>query len=246
MKNTQDQRVIRTLLGVTITLVVFVAGAYGPVPVSGQNPQSDQVTPAAIIDKIVVNETNQTDALGNVTVTRANGEKVQPVTTGLLLYRHDVIETAKNTKVTVLFLDSPAPEKHNQIIIDGDAKVGIGSSDSWWGRVWAKVSGVFTSRTTYVQVGARGTEYEFNVPRDGQQATVVLLEGALNVSRGTFSLTGRADSVAPPQAAPAARTPQFVRANFSVESGAQEQTGRALDVPPGQITSFDVTYNILN
>jgi hypothetical protein len=176
-----------------------LAGAYGPLPVaSGQSRPSDPATPAASIDKIVVNETNQIEALGNVIVTRANGEKVQPVTTGLLLYSGDTIETAKNTKVTVLFLDAPVPERHNQVIIDGDAKVGIGSSDSWWGRTWAKVKDTFFSRTTYVQVGAHGTEYEFDVSKDGRQATLVMLEGDfLAVTRGTFKLAGRVASIGP-------------------------------------------------
>src|SRR5262245_48636043 len=142
MKTNEKRTVIRRvpLAGVLMALVVF-AGAHGPLPVvSGQNPQSDQNAPAAVIDKILINGKSEIDALGNVTVTRAGGEKVSAVNTGLMLYRGDVIETASNTKVTVLFLDPPVSDKHNQIIIDGDAKVGISSSDDWWGRVWAKVS----------------------------------------------------------------------------------------------------------
>ena len=230
---------------VAIALVVSLASAYGPLPVaSGQSQPSE---PAASIDKIVVNETNQIEALGNVIVTRANGEKVQAVTTGLLLYRGDTIETARNTKVTVLFLDSPVPEKHNQIIIDGDAKVGISSGDSWWGRVWAKVNGIFFSRTTYVQVGAHGTEYEFNVSKDGRQATVVMLEGDfLDVTRGTFRLAGRVASIGPRQEDAPTRAPQFITASFSREDSEQEQPGRSLDVPTGQLTPFEVTYSIFN
>ena len=234
-----------SIVSVAIALVVSLAGAYGPLPVaSGQSRPSE---PAASIDKIVVNETNQIEALGNVIVTRANGEKVQAVTTGLLLYRGDTIETARNTKVTVLFLDSPAPEKHNQIIIDGDAKVGISSGDSWWGRVWAKVNGIFFSRTTYVQVGAHGTEYEFNVSKNGQQATVVMLEGDfLDVTRGTFRLAGRVASIGPRQQDAPTRAPQFIAASFNREDSEQEQPGRSLDVPVGQLTPFEVTFNIFN
>jgi beta-lactam-binding protein with PASTA domain/tetratricopeptide (TPR) repeat protein len=248
MNNTQNQTVVRSvaLLGVAIALVVFLAGAYGPLPVaSGQNPPPDQA-PAATIDKIVINEKSELEALGNVIVTRNNGEKVQAVTTGLLLYRGDVIETAKNTKVTVLFLDFPVSEKHNQIIIDGDAKVGISSSDSWWGRTWVKVKGVFTSKTTYVQVGARGTEYEFNVIKGGRQAVVVMLEGDVDVTRGTFGLVGRLADFTPIELEPATNTPQFIPASFARESSGQQQPGRSLDVPAGQITTFEVTYSIFN
>jgi hypothetical protein len=201
MKTTQNQTVVRSvaIIGVAIALVVVLAGAYGPLPVaSGQGRPSDPATPAASIDKIVINEKNEIEAFDNVIVIRANGEKVQGVTTGLLLYRGDTIETAKNTKVTILFLDTPVPEKHNQIIIDGAAKLGISSGDSWWGRVWTKVSGFFTSKTTYVKVGATGTEYELNVSKDGRQTTVVMLEGDfLDITRGTFVLAGQRASIGP-------------------------------------------------
>ena len=233
------------IASLAVALVVFLAGDYGPLPVvSGQNRPSDPATPAASIDKIVVNQTNQIEALGNVIVTRANGEKVQVVTTGLLLYRGDTIETAKNTKVTVLFLDAPAPEKHNQIIIDGDAKLGISSGDSWWGRVWTKVNGIFFSRTTYVQVGAHGTEYELNVSRDGRQTTLVMLEGVADVTRGTFSLAGQA-SIGPVEQY-ASRTPLFISTSFRSGGPGQEQPGRSLDVRAGELTPFEVTYNVFN
>jgi len=250
MKTTQNQTVVRSvaIIGVAIALVVFLAGAYGPLPVaSGQGRSSDPAAPAASIDKIVVGGTNVIDASGNVTVTRANGEKVQPVTTGLLLYRGDTILTLPNTQVTVIFLDTPVPEKHNQIIIDGDAKVSIGSADSWWGRVWTKVSGLFTSKTTYVKVGATGTEYELNVSKNGGQTTLVMLEGNfLDVTRGTFTLAGQVASIGPVQRDVRTTTPQFITTSFDRENSTQEQVGRAMDVRSGELTPFDVTYNITN
>jgi beta-lactam-binding protein with PASTA domain/tetratricopeptide (TPR) repeat protein len=248
MKTTQNRTAARSIaiVGVAIALVIFLAGAYGPLPVaSGQGRPSD--TPAASIDKIVVRGTNVTDALGNVIVTRANTEKVQPVTTGLLLYRGDTIETLPNTQLTVIFLETPVPEKHNQIIIDGDAKVGISSGDSWWGRVWTKVSGLFTSKTTYVKVGAVGTEYELNVSKDGRQTTLVMLEGDfLDVTRGTFTLAGQVASIEPVQKDAITRTPQFITTSFDRENSTQEQVGRAMDVRAGEITPLEVTYNITN
>lgn len=250
MKTTQDRTVVSNvaIVGVAVALFILLAGAYGPLPVaSGQGRPSDPATPAASIDKIVINEKNEVEAFGNVIVTRANGEKVQKVTAGLLLYRGDTIETLKNTKVTVLFLDSPVPEKHNQIIIDGDAKVGISSSDSWWGRVWTKVSGLFTSKTTYVKVGAVGTEYELNVSKDGRQTTLVMLEGDfLDVTRGTFTLAGQVASIGPVQKDAPTRTLQFITTSFEPENGTQEQPGRSLDVRAGELTPFEVTYNLFN
>jgi beta-lactam-binding protein with PASTA domain/tetratricopeptide (TPR) repeat protein len=239
------------LTGAVMALVVLLGGTRSPLPVvSGQNPQPDPSGPAALIDKIVVGGSSQTTASVNVTVKRAGDGEILNGITGLMLYRGDAIEVAKDTQVTVLFLDPPVAEKHDQIIIDGGvegAKVGISSNDTWWGRTWAKVKGIFTSRTTYVQVGAHGTEYELDVSKDGRQTSLVMLEGDfLEVTRGTFSLVGRLSEPLPGSSQPVNGNLQFVAASFGRESVGQTQPGRSLDAVSGQVSTFEVTYNIFN
>src|ERR1041385_2860279 len=209
--------------------------------------QSPAPTPAALIKNIVVNNREQTEAgKDQAVVTRAGGGETVAAAAGLPLYRGDVIETFVNTKVTLLFLDAPVAERDNEVIVDAGARVGISSTDSWWGRIWAKVKGAFDSRTDYVRLAAVGTEYEFNVFKGEERATLVVLEGNVKFRKGTFPLAGQVTELAPQSPDPEARAASTLFDAFVQNISWQEQFGRVLEVPAGQVTSQEFTYRISN
>lgn len=174
-----------------------------------------------------------------------------PASTGFLLYRGDVIETAA-VKVTVVFLDEPYAVKDNEVIIDANSRVGIASTYSWWGSVWAKVKGVFNSKTTYAQAGATGTEYQFTVINpshsltDPAGSTLVVLEGSVEVRKGPTQFSTANFKRLPESTENVIRYPQFVFASFTAGPSAQQRFSRTLDVPAGQITPFESTYHLHN
>jgi beta-lactam-binding protein with PASTA domain/TolA-binding protein len=230
------------LLLATILLAAFKidqAQTRSPLPFPGGAP------------KAVIKSVMPADPMvrSGATVSRAGLSAT--ATPGFLLYVGDVIET-QSVKVTVEFLDEPYAERQNEVIIDVNARVGISSTYSWWGTVWAKVKGAFESKTTYAQAGATGTEYEFTVFNpsfsltDPVSATLVVIEGTVAVKKPPDEVTSENFERQPRRTIAEMRAPQFLLANFIPAFDPQDQYARTLDVPPGERTSFEVTYHLHN
>src|SRR6266498_1618214 len=248
MGNQQQTTVSRMVLHLSLLLILLVL-APGTQAQSCPAP-AQSVTPAAVVKSVVVRDQEQREAVDRslAIATRAGSGETVSVSAGLLLYCGDIIETFDHTKVTVLFLDTPVSERDNEVIIDANAKVGISSTNSWWGKIWVKVKGAFNSNATYVRLGATGTEYEFNVFKGEERSTVVVLEGAVHFEEGKFTLAGLsqsnnqvAQSLGPETLS---QFPPFTA--FAHRVSGQVQTGRALDVRAGQVTDFSGTYHVLN
>jgi serine/threonine-protein kinase len=248
MGNQQQTTVSRMMLHLSFLLILLVL-APGTQAQSCPAP-AQSVTPAAVVKSVVVRDQEQREAVDRslAIATRAGSGETVSVSAGLLLYCGDIIETFDQTKMTVLFLDAPVSERDNEVIIDANAKVGISSTNSWWGKIWVKVKGAFNSNATYVRLGATGTEYEFNVFKGEERSTVVVLEGAVHFEEGKFTLAGSsqsnnqvAQSIGPETLSP---LPSFTA--FAHKVSGQVQTGRALDVPAGRVMDFSGTYHVLN
>jgi len=111
-------------------------------------PAPPTPSPRALVKSIVVGSRDVNEAAsGQAQLTRAGTMTTSAVTTGLALYTGDTIQTFADTRVTVLFLDPPVPERDNEVIINADSRVSISSTYSWWGSIWVKVKGAFDSRT---------------------------------------------------------------------------------------------------
>ena|GEM_PF-2400117 len=244
-KPTARRRVM--LLNLALTFSLLAPGARAQ---SSAAP-APGATPAALIKNIVVNGQERTEATRDqALVTRGSSGEEVAASAGLMLYRGDLVETFGGTKLTLLFLDAPVAERGDEVIVDADARVGISSTDSWWGRIWVKlngaIKGAFNSKTTYVRLAPEGTEYEFNVFKGEERATLVVLEGAVKFEKGTFPLAGQITSLAPDAGRPTARLPFPLSASFAHAISRQQQFGRAVDAPAGQITRLDGTYHVLN
>ncbi len=204
--------------------------------------------PTAIIKRVMPLD----PANAGVKVSRGTSPGAPSATgvSGFLLYAGDVIETHE-AKVTVEFLDEPVALRDNEVIIDANSLVGISSTYSWWGTVWAKVKGAFESKTTYAQAGAKGTEYQFSVFNpshsltDPVSATLVVLEGSVQVTKRRENFLTRNFPNLIEAGQIVTRYPQFVPARFILPP-AQEQFKRGLEVTAGQITPQEVSYNLHN
>jgi beta-lactam-binding protein with PASTA domain len=224
----------RALVCLLLSLQMAAPGALA----QASAPQNT-ADPAALVKSIVINGQSQTDANSSqAVVTRAADGVAVPLSNGLILYRGDVIETLANTKVTILFLDEPVSERGNEVIIDADSRVGI----------WAKVKNAFNSRTDYVRLGAKGTEYEFRVFKGEQRATVVVLEDFVEITKGSFTPVALGHGINPaPESVDLEASPTLsAAASFAHAPFVQVQFGRTLEAEAGKITSFDVTYHIAN
>ncbi|MBA3355241.1 MAG: PASTA domain-containing protein [Pyrinomonadaceae bacterium] len=247
MSQQQERMASRKVLRLSLRLILLLLV---PSIQAESCPDAAQTaTPAAVVKSIVVKNQQQSEAdRSQAVATRvSNGETVS-VSAGLLLYRGDIIETFDETKVTLLFLDAPVAERDNEVIIDANAKVGVSSTNSWWGKIWVKVKGAFESKGTYVRLGPKGTEYEFNVLRGEERSTVVVLEGVVPFEEGRFTLAGlgRTDSQIAELIGSGTLSPSPLLTAFSHKVSGQVQTGRAVDVRAGQVTTVSGTYYILN
>ena len=207
-------------------------------------PFPQPVAPPVLIKKIVINGELKTEANSNqIKITRANGDRVDLLQTGFPLYCGDVIQTSLETEATLAFLDPPFPERDNEVVVKADARVGISSTDSWWGTVWAKVKGTFTSKTTYAQMGAKGTEYQVTAFKNEDRATLIVIEGEVEVTKGTFEMAGEL-TVPPDPFDWQIRVPRFVSASFAPPPPPQQQFIRPVDAVAGQVTTLGLRYNV--
>ncbi len=154
--------------------------------------------PLAVIKNIVVGGEERIDADDTqVKVVRAATGAAEPVAVGMRLYANDEVTTTNlDVQVTILFLDG-APEKGNQVILNSDTRVQISSIFSWWGRFFASVKGYFDVKSRPVNLGVRGTEFEFKLAKDESEAVLTVLEGTVQVERVETDARGPAVTPAP-------------------------------------------------
>lgn len=230
------------LTGMLLALLLFAPDAFA-------RPSAEPSgTPAALIKNIVIGNQERTEAKqSQAVVTRASGEEVS-VSNGLMLYRGDLIETFAGTRVTILFLDAPVSERANEAIIDANARVAISSTDSWWGRIQVKIKGAFRSRSKYVLLSPRGTEYDFNVFKNEERSELIVLEEAVDSKEGDFPLVGakQTSGLVPELRMFDTTSAANLFKAFAPGPAAQEQFGRALDVPSGRTAIFTFNFTISN
>ena len=175
--------------------VVFLLAAqhlHSAATTTALDPLQD-ADPVAVVKSILVNGAEQAEVTqADMRVTRVTSE-VLGGQTGMLLVPGDEIGTGPNAKVTLLFLDA-APEKDNEVLIDSNARMRVGSIFNLLGRVLVRSKGRFQASTQRVKLDEAGTEYELVVQPDGTNR-IRVLDGTLNVQQGSFfPSTTRGDS----------------------------------------------------
>lgn len=180
-----------SLIATLMTPLLFLL----PAAAGASPPPADE--PLAVIKSIVVGGVERIDAdTAQVEVVRAATNAAEPAAAGMRLYARDRVTTGPDAQVTLLFLNG-APETGNQVIVSSDSRVEIASIFSWWGRLFASVKNYFDVKSRPVNLGVRGTEFEFKLTRDGSEAVLTVLEGEVKVERVENGSLGPARPPAP-------------------------------------------------
>lgn len=146
--------------------------------------QANDATPFAVIKTILVSGATRQEA-NELQVTVIRQQRSVPVTSGMMLFVGDEVTTMSDVKLTILFLNDPAVND-NEVSLDENSRVQLGSVFSWIGRQLYRVKGAFATRTTRATWGVTGTEFELVVEADGTN-TLRVLKGSVNGQTGTFS-----------------------------------------------------------
>ena len=198
--------------------------------------------PIALVKTIRVGGAQKTDAApSEVKVTRVSGG-TEPGQADMRLYTGDEVTTGPNAQLTVLFLDK-VPEKDNEVLVDANTRVRIGSIFTWVGRILVRCKGAFVTQTEKVKLGVQGTEYELIVQQDGTNR-ITVLEGLVSVEKeGLASLEDRTTNAW--AGVPETNLfPSFTRASFVPE--ATQQRKLELVAIAGQITTIKNTFTFTN
>ena len=142
-----------------------------------------EAEPVAVLKTILINGNVSFDANESQVLVMSAGSS-QPVTTGMPLSAGDEVSTGFGVKVTILFLENSA-ETDNEVSLDQNSRVQVGSLFSWLGRVVVSVKGAFETKTTRARWSVRGTEYELVVESDGTN-TLRVLKGAVEAEQGDY------------------------------------------------------------
>jgi len=222
-------------------LFLFLAQLHGKsagaqMSAAAQNEQN----PFALIKTVVVNGAERTEAAASEATIVHGGSSGGPQA-GMMLYVGDEIKTGPTVKLTMLFLDNAA-EKDNEVLIDSNTHVQLGSVFTWAGRILARVKGTFETKTERARWSVRGTEYELVVSADGTN-TLKVLKGEVQVDTGKFSPTV---AVNPVESDISQSTPMFVRAAFSAPQQLPQQNQMEFEAVSGRVINLEREFIFTN
>ena len=100
----------------------------------------------------------------------------EPATIPYLLQRGDEIETEPNVVTVIRY-------PIGDVYVDGSTRVRVGSLDVLFGKVFARVRGLFSVENQNVVAGVEGTEFEFEVAKNGATQITVLDGTVLSSSK---------------------------------------------------------------
>ena len=220
----------------------FFQPSVGAKAFAGPTALQQSSEPIALVKSIRVSGAQKIDAtISEVKVARASGGE-DPGQADMRLYTGDEVTTGPNAQLTILFLDK-VPEKDNEVLVDANTRVRIGSIFTWIGRVLVRCKGAFATRTEKVKLGVQGTEYELIVQRDGINR-VTVLEGVVSVEKeGLASLQDKTTNAW--AGLPEVNLfPSFARASFVPI--APQQRKLELVAISGQIATIKNTFTFTN
>jgi len=203
-------------------------------------PAQDEPNPFALIKNVVVNGADRSEATVSEAIVTHLGKRSGPQV-GMMLYVGDEVVTGANVKLTILFLDQVA-EKDNEVVIDTNTRVQLGSLFTWAGRILARVKDAFETKTERARWSVRGTEYELVVQNDGTN-TLKVLKGEVQVDTGNFSPTvaeHSGESDLPPGA------PLFIRAGFKEPENLPQQKQMEFVAVTGKVINLEREFIFTN
>lgn len=94
----------------------------------------------------------------------------RPIFADQVLWLGDEIETGADSVAVIRFPDG------NKVIINSRTRVRLGSLDVLFGRVFARIKGLFAVESQNIVAGVEGTEFEFTVAHD-KAVSITVLDG---------------------------------------------------------------------
>src|SRR5712692_1975847 len=233
----------RTVLVVTLTLSLAIVGLLRVERLShrvqaAQSPANptDQPVPLAVVDSMLVGGAKSAEAApGAVTITR--NSLPETARTGMLLYAGDEIATGSDAQLSILFLDNSA-EKRNEVLIDANSRIQLGSVFTWLGRILVRVKGAFETRTPTSKLGVSGTEFDVTVLPDSS-STIKILEGKVSVEPAPLTRSSAIEFV--PE-----RVLRFQNAGFSAQERLGSQSRMDFVAVSGKETSVEREFVFTN
>jgi hypothetical protein len=139
----------------SILAFLYAAQLRFPTAKAEASPQAaapiQSTDPIALIKSITVNrDTKMEPELSEVKVKRSN-QTEEAGRANMPLYRDDEVTTGPTAQVAILFLDNPQ-EKDNEVLLDVNTVVRIGSIFTRIGRVLIRVKGNLDTRTERVRL----------------------------------------------------------------------------------------------
>lgn len=200
----------------------------------------NEPSPFALIKTVVVNGAERTEAAASEATIVRGGRSTGPQA-GMMLYVGDEVKTGPSVKLTIFFLDNAA-EKDNEVLIDSNTRVQLGSLFTWAGRVLARVKGTFETKTERARWSVRGTEYELVVNSDGTN-TLKVLKGEVQVDTGSFLPTV---AVNPVENETLQSAPMFVRAAFRPRQESSQQNQMEFVAVSGKVVNLEREFIFAN
>ena len=141
--------------------------------------------PLAVVETIVINDLPQTEASNvdslQVEVKRVGTGLVEPATVGMELFKDDEVTTGEQAQVTLVFA-KPDSEDRIEVMLKEKSKARISSIFGYFGSFFISGLGAFDTRTSYVRLGKRGTEFELFVADNGD-VDLKVLRGEVDVEK---------------------------------------------------------------
>lgn len=146
--------------------------------------------PLAEIAAILINNDPRTEAgdTAQIEVKRAADGKLEVGRVGMQLFANDEIKTGEGVEVSLVFT-KPNSEDRVEVLVHEKAKARISSIFAYYGSFFLTGLGIFDTKTNYVRLGKRGTEFQVNVSEDGD-VDVNVLRGTVDVEKGEFTPGG--------------------------------------------------------
>ena len=163
----------------SLTLVFSMVFGFVPRCVSLNVSAAVVDEPVAQIQTILLDGAIVNDAIvDRIQLKRANGT-TEPAKIGALLFEKDEITTGQGVSVNLRFTKANS-EDQIDVQVQEKSSARIGSLYTLFGRFFISGWGTFDTKTSYVRLGKRGTEFQVDVAADGS-ADVKVLRGEVEV-----------------------------------------------------------------
>ncbi len=123
-------------------------------------------------------------SIDQLAIKRAAGGPPEAGQLGMRLVKGDTIKTGIGVEVNLVFTN-PNNDERIEVFVLEKSKASISSLFGYYGSFWISGWGLFDTKTQYVRLGKRGTEFQMVVDERGS-VDLTVLRGIVDVEQGQF------------------------------------------------------------